>query len=108
MGTTLVTNDTRPDPAEGVTIQIRAPRANRDALQFVADLFDMYKAYAERQGWLVSLLARYYHPAGAGKVSDLPHEIIFTVSSRGPTYTCNTRPAPTTSSVCPRTATVAG
>jgi len=45
-----------PDDSKNVIVEIRAGTGGDEAAIFAGDLFDMYRRYADRQGWKLSIL----------------------------------------------------
>lgn len=67
------------DPVDGKSaiVEIRAGTGGDEAALFAGDLFDMYRRYAERQGWKVDVLHQNFSDMGGFK------EIIFAIDEPG-------------------------
>ncbi|HET6527741.1 MAG TPA: peptide chain release factor 1 [Balneolaceae bacterium] len=46
-----------PDDSKNVIVELRAGTGGDEAAIFVGDLFDMYRRYADKQGWKLSILS---------------------------------------------------
>ncbi len=63
------------DPNEGrnVIVEIRGAEGGEEANLFARDLFDMYKAYAQGQGWKMEVLSS--DPSDLGGLSDVTFQL---------------------------------
>ncbi|MCK5127823.1 MAG: peptide chain release factor 1 [candidate division Zixibacteria bacterium] len=66
-----------PNDAKDVVVEIRAGTGGDEAALFAADLYRMYKHFAENQGWKVETLST--NPTGIGGLK----EIIFSIAGEG-------------------------
>src|SRR5690606_29352602 len=58
-----------PDDERDVIVEIRGAEGGEEANLFARDLFEMYEAFASRQGWSVELLEA--HPSDMGGLCDI-------------------------------------
>lgn len=66
-----------PDAERNIIVEIRAGTGGEEAGLFAADLFRMYKHYAQTQGWRLEVMNT--HPTGIGGL----REIIFSIEGAG-------------------------
>jgi peptide chain release factor 1 len=66
-----------PNDERNVILEIRAGTGGDEAANFAADLFRMYRRYAERQGWRMELMSQ--SDTGVGGLK----EVIATIEGRG-------------------------
>ena len=66
-----------PNDERNVILEIRAGTGGDEAANFAADLFRMYRRYAERQGWRMELMSS--NDTGVGGLK----EVIATIEGRG-------------------------
>ena len=66
-----------PNDERNVILEIRAGAGGDEAANFAADLFRMYRRYAERQGWRMELMSQ--SDTGVGGLK----EVIATIEGRG-------------------------
>jgi peptide chain release factor 1 len=62
-----------PNDDKDVVLEIRAATGGQEAALFAADLFEMYRRYAERQGWRTDVLSS--SPSDLGGFKDVVLEI---------------------------------